>query len=138
MPRRDFFHAPIRAALEKDGWTITADPMQIVWQGQRFNPDLGAERLLAAEKGAEKIAVEIKSFLGQNFTFDFYEALGQFDNYFFALADLEPDRKVMLAVSQKAYNTFFSKKYVQRLLELKTIPILVVDTDTQTIVQWIK
>jgi len=85
-----------------------------------------------------EIAVEIKSFLGQNFTFDFYEALGQFDNYFFALADLEPERKVMLAVTQKAYNTFFSKKYVQRMLELKAIPVLVVDTDIETIVQWIK
>jgi len=138
MPRRDFFHYPIRAALEKDGWTITSDPLQIIWEGQRFNPDLGAERVLAADKGTEKIAVEIKSFLGQNFTFDFYEALGQFDNYFFALADLEPERKVMLAVTQKAYNTFFSKKYVQRMLELKAIPVLVVDTDIETIVQWIK
>ena len=64
--------------------------------------------------------------------------MGQFDSYFFALADLEPDRMVILAISEMAYKKFFIKKYVQRLLVLKKIPILVVDTDNKIIVQWIK
>jgi hypothetical protein len=138
MPRRDMYHYQIRRAVEKDGWTVTDDPMQITWEGKDYSPDLGAERLLAAQKGTEKIAIEIKSFIGQNFSFDFYEAMGQFDSYFFALADLEPDRKVILAISEVSYNKFFLKKYVQRLLVLKKIPVVVVDTDNEIIVQWIK
>ncbi len=138
MPRRDIYHYEIRRAIEKDGWTITDDPMQITWEEKDYSPDLGAERILAAQKGTEKIAIEIKSFIGQNFSFDFYEAMGQYDSYYFALADIEPDRKVMLAISEIAYKKFFIKKYVQRLLVLKKIPVVVVDTDNEIVIQWIK
>lgn len=112
--------------------------MQITWEEKDYSPELGAERILAAQRGTEKIAIEIKSFIGQNFGFDFYEAMGQFDSYFYALADLEPDRTVMLAISEVAYKSFFIKKYVQRLLVLKKIPLIVVDTDNEIVVKWIK
>ncbi len=64
--------------------------------------------------------------------------MGQFDSYFYALADLEPDRLVMLAISETAHKKFFVKKYVQRLLSLKKIPLIVVDTDNKIIAKWIK
>ena len=138
MPRRDLYHYEIRRAIEKEGWTITDDPMKILWEEKDYFPDLGAERVLAAQRGTEKIAVEIKSFIGQNFGVDFYEAMGQYDSYFFALADLEPDRMVLLATSEIAYNNFFIKKFVQRLLFLKNIPLIVVDTDKEIVIKWIK
>lgn len=47
--------------------------------------DLGAEKLLAAEREGEKIAVEIKSFLSPSAITDFHLALGQFLNYRTAL-----------------------------------------------------
>jgi XisH protein len=138
MPRRDIYHYQTKNAFIKDGWDITDDPMQITWEEKDYSPDLGAEKLVAAQKGKEKIAIEIKSFIGQNFAFDFYEAMGQYDSYFFALADLEPDRKVILAISDVAYNKFFVRKYVQRLIQLKHIPVVVIDTDKEIIVKWIK
>jgi hypothetical protein len=82
--------------------------------------------------------VEIKCFIGQNFSFDFYEALGQFDSYFYALADLEPDRTTILAIPLIAYDKYFLKKYVSRLLYLKNVPIVVVDTDKEIVIQWIR
>ena len=48
---------------------------------------LGTEVLLGAERGNEKIAVEIKSFLNLSHLHDFYEALGQFKFYWYALLD---------------------------------------------------
>ncbi len=30
MPAKDLFHDSVRNALEKDGWTITADPYTLV------------------------------------------------------------------------------------------------------------
>ena len=65
MPAKDHFHDHVRTALKKDGWTITDDPLTIVLEGTRDNlfVDLGAERLIAAEKAAQKIAVEVKSFI---------------------------------------------------------------------------
>jgi hypothetical protein len=62
MAARDKFHAAVRIALEKQQWKITDDPLQLEVGGTKFEIDLGAEQLLAAEKGEEKIAVEIKTF----------------------------------------------------------------------------
>ena len=100
-------------------------------------PDLGAERVIAATRGTEKIAVEIKSFLG-DFNIEFYEALGQYDSYCFAVADFEPERIVILAISLAAWEEYFQLPYVVRILELKNIPVLVADLNTQTIVLWKK
>lgn len=137
MPKRDYYHNEIRKAFEKDGWIVTDDPLQVFWEDKLHYPDLGVERVIAIEKGAEKLAVEIKSFLGQNFSHDFYEAMGQFDSYFFALSELEPSRKVVLAISNTTYEKFFQKKFVIRMLELKNIPVVVINVETETIQQWI-
>jgi len=59
---------------------------------------LGAEMLIAAEREGEKIAIEIKSFLGQSAINDFHGALGQFINYRYALANIEPARTLYLAI----------------------------------------
>jgi XisH protein len=63
MPAKDRYHDTVKNALIKDGWTITHDPLRIrLARGKNLFVDLGAERLLAAERGTEKIAVEVKSF----------------------------------------------------------------------------
>lgn len=138
MPRKDLYHEVVRIALEKEGWTITADPMYLEWDDATYYPDLGAERIIAATKGLEKIAVEIKTFIGQVLQDEFYKALGQFDNYFFALAELEPDRELVLAIPNEAFEDFFQKKYVQKIIKMKKITLLVYNTSTQTIEKWIK
>ena len=60
MSKRDIIHEIVRNALEKDGWVITHDPLIIPSGGTTFRMDLGAEKMIIAEKGLEKIAVEIK------------------------------------------------------------------------------
>jgi XisH protein len=136
--KKDIFHEVVKIALEKDGWIVTNDPLTIRWEKGVFYPDLGAEKILIAEKETKKIAVEIKSFAGQGFRADFYEALGQYDNYFFALSEVEPDRRLILAVPLFAYETFFQADYVQRILDLKNVSLLVYNTDNQTITTWIR
>ena len=76
MPARDKYHDCVCKALIKDGWTITSDPYTLKWGTKDLFVDLGAERVLAAQKGAEKIAVEIKSFIGQSEMADLEQALG--------------------------------------------------------------
>jgi hypothetical protein len=70
--------------------------------------DLGAERLLAAERNGEKIAVEIKSFVGSSATTEFSTALGQFLKYQLALEEEQPDRLLYLAIPLDADSSFFS------------------------------
>jgi XisH protein len=78
MPARDVYHGACQAALIKDGWTITDDPLRLEYGGKKLYVDLGAEEVLAAEKPGQKIAVEIKCFLGPSDLTDLQRALGQF------------------------------------------------------------
>jgi len=64
MPAKDLFHDCVRHALIHDGWTITHDPLRLNWGGKDLYVDLGAEQLMAAEKSGQRIAVEVKSFVG--------------------------------------------------------------------------
>lgn len=79
MAAKDIYHDHVKTALEKDGWTITHDPYRLKWRGRKkMLIDLAAEKLLLAEKGASKIAIEVKSFVGTSEMEDLYNAIGQF------------------------------------------------------------
>ncbi len=137
MPRKDLYHESVKHALQKEGWEITHDPMYIEWEEATYYPDLGAERVIAATKDNEKIAVEIKTFLGQVLQDEFYRALGQFDNYFYALSEVEPDRQLVLAIPIEAYELFFQKQYVQKIIQKKNISLLVYHPVLEIIEKWI-
>lgn len=62
MPKLDVYHNLVKRALVKDNWTITHAPLYLKVGYRRLYIDLGAEQLLAAEKGMRKIAIEVKSF----------------------------------------------------------------------------
>jgi hypothetical protein len=103
MSAKDRYHDAVKSALLKEQWKIT-DPLILKYEDtDEVRIDLGAERLLAAERGSEKIAVEIKSFLSESALFDYHGALGQFLNYRLVLEALEPERTLYLAVPLTAY-----------------------------------
>lgn len=56
MPAYDIFHDAVKHALQKEGWTVTHDPFFIPFGGVELYVDLGAERMLAAERGSEQLA----------------------------------------------------------------------------------
>lgn len=81
MSARDLIHNDVRKALVKDGWNITHDPYAIRLGKIRVKADLGAERLIAATKENQKIAVEIKSFARPSLMEALEIALGQYNLY---------------------------------------------------------
>jgi XisH protein len=97
---------------------------------------LGAERLLAAERGSEKIAVEIKSFLSESALFDYHGALGQFLNYRLVLAALEPERMLYLAVPLTAYEVFFQRPLAKASVRTYQVKLLVYNPIEEVIVRW--
>ncbi|WP_298919379.1 XisH family protein [uncultured Nostoc sp.] len=133
---KDRFHDAVRMALEKEGWRITADPYEISVGDVDFEIDLAAE-MLAAERAGEKIAVEIKSFIGRSSVSEFHTALGQFINYQFALEELEPERKLYLAVPESIHNSFFQRRFIRSVILRTQIRLLVYDEKQEVIVQWL-
>jgi hypothetical protein len=57
MSARDLFHRAVKQALQKDQWLITDDPLKFKFGNVNFQVDLGAEKILAAERAGEKIGV---------------------------------------------------------------------------------
>jgi hypothetical protein len=103
MSARDHFHTQVKIALQKDGWKITHDPLTLEYKTVEIHIDLGAEKLIGAEKDDCKIAVEIKGFLSGSAISDFHTALGQFLNYRIVLNAKAPERILFLAVPIYAY-----------------------------------
>mgnify|MGYP000052300417 FL=1 len=136
MSAKDATHNVVRKALEKDGWTITQDPYYIKVGGVELYIDLGAEAMVAAEREGQKIAVEIKSFLGASSISEFHTALGQFFNYRLALEEKEPDRELYLAVPLNTYNDFFSLQFIQKVVQT-ALKLLIYDEQAEVISQWI-
>ena len=70
------FSYTVRLALEKDNWLITHDPLSFeLTEKVKVRIDLGAEKLITAEKDNQKIAVEVKSFIGLSAISEFHTAI---------------------------------------------------------------
>ncbi len=138
MAQLDKIHNAVKNALVKDGWTITADPFRIEFKEYRLYADLSAERPIAAERGNEKIVVEIKSFLSRSSVSDFENALGQYLLYRRLLSQIAPEAKLFLAVSEATYTDFFVLKATQFIIEVEEISLFTVNLESEEIERWIK
>lgn len=96
MAQRAIYHDAVKAALTKEGWTITHDPYPLRYGEHRLYVDLGASAPIGAEKEGRKIAVEIKSFLGRSEITDLERALGQYRLYRFLLRRTEEERTLFI------------------------------------------
>ena len=121
----------------KDGWTITADPFVIEFEDAALKADMAAERAIAAERGLDRIAVEVKTFLSPSPFHDLEQALGQYELYRMLLRRIEPDRTVFLAISEYTWLDFFQRASVKVVLEEARLCVLVVDVEKEEVKQWI-
>jgi hypothetical protein len=137
MPAKDLYHEHVKQALIKDGWTITDDPLSLPWGSTTLKVDLGAERLIGAEKGTQKIAVEVKSFVSQSRTDDLEDALGQIVLYRYLLRKFQPERALFLALRVDVYQSFIRQPHVNGLLKAENVWLLVFDPVTEEIEEWI-
>lgn len=137
MPARDVYHDQVRNALTHDGWTITHDPLVLKWGAKDLFVDLGAERLLAAEKGPQKIAVEVKSFSGPSDMLELERALGQYVVYHDILAEREPDRILYLAIPDEVMTEVFEEPIGELLIRNQRARLLVFEPRQEVILRWI-
>ena len=137
MSARDIYHNTVKLALENDGWTVTHDPFPLQIGKKRLSVDLGAERLISAEKGPQKIVVEVKSFVGQSDVKDLQQALGQYVLYSQILSEMQVDRVLYLAISEPTFHSIFGIELGQVLLKNQIIKLIVFDDENEVIVQWI-
>jgi hypothetical protein len=136
MPAKDVYHDTVKNALVKEGWTITSDQLFIRFGGFDMYIDLGASQVIAATKEKQKIAVEVKSFIGGPFISEFHTAIGQVMNYRSALKRIAPECVLYLTVPRVIYKTYFTRPFVQAVVEDYHIKYIVYHVEKEEIVKW--
>lgn len=137
MPAKDKFHDVVKNALINDGWTITHDPFSMKLGSADLFVDLGAEKLIAAEKGNAKIAVEVKSFLGKSIISETQDAIGQFLMYQVVMSEFEANRVLYLAIEEEIFDNEFSDALKTLVLEKLNINLLIFRASEEGIVKWL-
>lgn len=137
MPRKDFYHETVKRALQRDGWTITADPLNLPFGSTRLECDLAAEKMVAT-KGLVEIAVEVKNFRKeeQMNVNELKNSLGQYQLYDVILSTEHPNHRLYLAISEQAYKTVFSDPVIQVIINRNNMGLIIFDSTTETIVTW--
>ncbi|MBF0100078.1 MAG: XisH family protein [Desulfobacterales bacterium] len=138
MPARDLYHDKCKNALIRDGWKVTHDPLRLKWGVKDMYVDLGAEKILAAEKSGQKIGVEVKSFIGASELGDIEFAIGQYFVYRSVMVRTEPDRKLYLAVHKEVFFDIFEEPLGKLLLDDYRVPIIVFDFKKEEIIKWME
>lgn len=135
---RDNLHESVKKALQKDGWVITDDPLRLRNKDLNidYEVDLGAEKLFGAEKGTQKIAIEVKSFLKTSFVHEFHGIFGQYLIYQEGLLRSAPERILFLAVPSFASERLKSHPFLQQLIKQYRLKMVVFDNHTDTILEW--
>jgi hypothetical protein len=137
MPALDIYHETVKKALIKDGWTITHDPLSLKIGKKDIFIDIAAEKILVAEKKGQKIAVEVKSFVGTSEVEDLKNALGQYVLYEKILKHQLSERILYLAIRETIFNRLFSEEIGQILLEDNTLKLIVFNPEKEVITKWI-
>ena len=136
MPAKDAFHNIVKTALEKEGWFISHDPYPLQAVTLELYIYLGAEKVIAAEKEGQKIAIEIKNFLNASKITELYAALGQFIIHRLALQEQEPERTLYLAVPITVYNEFFIMPFIQSVIKTNQLCLVVYNIEQEVISEW--
>jgi hypothetical protein len=139
MAAKDIYHNHVINALVKDGWTVTDDPLTITIGRKDLQVDLGAERIVGAERNNERIAVEVKSFVSPSAVQDLKEALGQFILYEEVLGQTrDADRVLFLAIRQSTYDEIFTEPIGEILINHRRLRLIVFNEFSEEITQWIQ
>jgi hypothetical protein len=137
MPALDYCHPHIVHALEKDGWVVDDREVRVRTGERTVYIDLFASRQANGSR-QQILLAEIKCFPDRNSTTrDLYIAVGQYIIYRAVLDEIGDTTTLYLVVPQTVYETIFDTA-VRRAISDNRIKVLVINIDTERIVQWIE
>lgn len=135
----DKIHDAVVQALKNDGWQILREHFNIRYEELEIRIDIAAEHpAILAEKGGRRILVEIKTFGCHSFIRELQNAVGQYTIYKNILALTGLDYELFLAIHETVYDAAFQQKATSQIIQLNQLKLLVVNVDSQEVVQWIR
>ena len=137
MPARDKYHDAVRNALIKDGWTITHDPFHLQWDDKEEYVTTEDERLIAAHKLDQNIAVVIAPCLQPLPDAELERSIDLCAVYRSVLAEQKPDCVLHLALPEEVVKDVFQEPLGRLLIEEGIARIIGFDPVEEKIIQWI-
>ncbi|MEE4356327.1 MAG: XisH family protein [Desulfococcaceae bacterium] len=137
MPQKDLYHDLVKKALISENWNITDDPLFLSFGGKNTYVDLGAEKIIGAEKNNQRIAVEIKSFLGPSQLHDLELAIGQYNLYRDMLSEIDPERLLFLAVPNRIFKSLLNEPLGELIRKRQNLLLIIFDEHKERILQWL-
>lgn len=136
---KDIFHNIVKEALINEDWIVTDDPLTLLSRAEGgISTDLGAEKMIVAEKGVTKIAVEVKSFINPSMIHDFLRASGQYNGYNIVIKYKHLDRILYLVMPVFAYEKLITYDFINAIIDNIAIKFILFDEQGKTIVKWIE
>lgn len=136
MPAKDIYHDAVKNALVKDGWIVTDDPFKLKLGLRELFVDLGAKKLLSAQKDEKKILVEIKSFTNPSPVADLEQALGQYIIYSNILEEQKSQAILYMAIRYDTYCQIFSEPIGLLVTKKNHVNLLIFDHQKEEIIEW--
>ena len=134
---RDFFHEIVKKALIKGGWTITHDPFTLHSRKEGgLSTDIGAEKVILAENGLTKIAVEVESFIHMSILHEFLKASGQYMSYSKIIGKNEPIRLLYVAMPTFVYYRLIKYDWVVEVMTDLNMKIILYNSEKEIIEEW--
>ncbi len=133
MSKLDSCHWQVVHALEKDGWTVNPQPAQLI---DELSAMIVRIDLLAEREGNERIFVEVKCYPQHNKTQELYISFGQYILYRTFLEAEAITTPLYLAIPKTVYEEHFHH-VIRKAIQDNNIKMVVVDTETEEVVEWI-
>ena len=83
------------------------------------------------------LVIEIKGFTGDSPMHNLEGALGQYELYRIYLKTVAPDEKLYLAISASTFEEQFTRPAFSIIVAEKSLPLLIIDTEREEVVEWI-
>jgi XisH protein len=132
MPAEDFYHQTVMTALEKDGWWIVQEQVQIRLANRKMWVDLE----ISSDDG-EKRLVEVKSFRNVRSPVDYLASvIGQYILYQSVLNYLQVTTSLYMAVPITAYGAILSEDIGQVAIRAAKMNLIVYDSVKEKVILW--
>ena len=135
MPKLDQCHPQVVHALQKEGWRVDEKPRRLSHGERLVFIDIRATRGVNGSR-QQILLAEVKCFPDRDrTTLELYIAFGQYIIYRALLAQEEIRLPLYLAIPQEVYEDVFDAT-VQRAISDNQVKLVIVNLETETIIQW--
>jgi len=134
LPAKDRYHDAVIHALIKDGWKITGEQVKVIIEDRYLFIDIEATK--AADDRI--VLIEVKELENTpSPVAALAAALGQYFLYRTALADVDIQTPLYLAVPKTTHEGILSEKLGRLSIAQGKVSLVIFDPETEEIVQWI-